>query len=258
MKVASIQLAYTYTRSKEETVAHALGMMDRCKGCDLILLPELWNIGFLAYDSYRRESEPLDGPTARAVAAKAKEFGAYVHGGSFVESRGGNYYNTSVFFDRKGERIAEYRKIHLFTHSGSREPELLSPGSDLVVVETEFGKAGLATCYDLRFPELFRKLTDMGAEMFLVTSCWSDPRDDDWDLFNRARALENTAWLISCDAAGGKNGMRHTGRSKIVSPWGTVVANSDYRETIVTAEIDPLLTRRVRQEYPVLKDRVLG
>ena len=255
MKVASIQLEYSDGQTREDMAARVSRMLDQCAGCDLVILPELWPTGFMAYDRYHPESEAIDGPTASLIADKAARLNAWIHGGSFVEKKDGNYYNTSVLFDRKGNLAASYRKIHLYSHN-CREPELLTPGNELVVTETEFGTIGLATCYDLRFPELFRKLTDMGAVMFLVAACWSAPKDDDWDLFNRARALENTAWLISCNAAGGQGGMRHTGRSKIVDPWGTVIANSAHRETIVTAEIDPGLARRVREEYPVLKDRM--
>ena len=256
MKVASIQLELNDKRTKEETVTYALGMMDKCKGSDLIVLPELWNIGFLAYDKYWSESEPIDGPTASAVGAKAKELGAYVLSGSFVESRDGKYYNTCVMFDRDGNKIGQYSKIHLFTYQ-SREPELLTGGTEITVVDTEFGKMGLSTCYDLRFPELYRKMVDMGAEIFLVTSCWLYPRQEAWDTFNCARATENTCYLISSDAAGGQYGSTFLGHSQIVDPWGTVVAGSGFRETIVKAEIDPDLVKRVRGAFPVLKDRVL-
>lgn len=255
MNVACIQLEYHDRQTREYMMDHVAKLLDGCAGSDLVLLPELWPTGFMNYDRYYPESEPLDGPTASLLAEKAVRLKAWIHGGSFVEKRDGKYYNTSVLFDRQGDLVAVYRKIHLYTYQ-CREPELLTPGNELAVAETEFGKIGLATCYDLRFPELFRKLTDLGAEIFLVPACWSYPKDDDWDLFNRARALENTAYLISCGACGMQAGRPHTGRSKIVDPWGTVVANTAHRETIVTANIDPGLVRRVREEYPVLKDRV--
>lgn len=255
MKIASIQLELNDSRTKEETVRYARAMMDRCAGCDLLLLPELWNIGFASYDKYHEHSEPLDGYTASAIAEKAKELGAYVHAGSFVEKRDGNLYNTSILFDRSGNRIGVYRKIHLFTFQ-SREAELLTPGAELCVVDTEFGKMGLSTCYDLRFPEFFRKMTDDGAMFMLVPACWPYPRNEAWDVLNQARALENTCYLISCNAAGTQAGSLYLGHSKIVDPWGTVVAGTSFREAIVTAEIDPGYVRRVREIFPVLKDRV--
>ncbi len=256
MRVSSVQLYLNDQRTKEETIRYACSMIDRCKGSDLIVLPELWNIGFISYDRYHEESEPLDGPTMCAVAEKARELGAYIYSGSFVEARDGKLYNTAVLFDRMGERIAHYSKIHLFTYQ-SREPELMTPGSEVVVADTEFGKMGLSICYDLRFPELYRKMLDRGADFFLVASCWPFPRLSPWETFNMARAAENTCYLISSNAAGKQQGILYMGHSRIVDPWGTVVAGIDYHEGIVSAEIDPAMVASVRAEFPVLKDRVI-
>ncbi len=256
MKVASIQLAVREGRSKEETVAYALDMMDKCRGCDLVLLPEIWNIGFFAYDEYLSQSEPIDGFTASAVSAKARDLGAVVFSGSFVECRNGKYHNTSLLFGRNGETLGVYRKMHLFSYK-SREPELLTPGREVAVVDTEFGKVGLSTCYDLRFPELYRAMVDKGAEFFLVTSGWPFPRLAHWLTFNQARAIENSCFLVSCNAAGIQVGSRFLGHSQIVDPWGVVVAGSAHDECIVKAEIDPAMVRQVRAEFPALRDRVL-
>lgn len=243
-------------RTKEQSVAYALAMMEKCRGADLLVLPELWTIGFLDYDRYRSESEPADGPTARAISEKAKELGAYVFSGTFVERRGERYFNTGVFFGRKGERLGQYSKMHLFSYR-SREPELLSGGTELSLPETEYGKMGLSVCYDLRFPELYRELTERGAKYFLVASGWPYPRLEPWNILNQARALENTCCLISSNAAGVQRSTRFLGHSQIVDPWGTVVAGSGYGEAIVRAELDDGLVDAVRAEFPVLADRVL-
>lgn len=254
MKVSSIQLEILDGRGKQETIEHALDMMERCAGSDLILLPELWNVGFFNYDNYRDFAEPINGETASAVANKAKELGAYVYSGSFVEKREGRYYNASVLFDRSGKSIGTFRKMHLFSYK-CREPEILTPGTEMTVVDTEFGRAGLATCYDLRFPELFRKMTvELGAEIFLVTSCWPYPRMEAWNVLNCARALENTCYLISCNCAGINKGFRLGGHSQVVDPWGNVLAGSGYEEMIVSAEISREELVRIRTEFPVLKD----
>ena len=256
VKIASIQLEMADDRPKERAIEYALAMMDRCRGADLILLPEMWNIGFFDHDRYRSESEPIDGPTATAIGAKAKELAVWVFSGSFVERRGDKHYNTSILFDRTGEKAGQYSKIHLFTYQ-SREGELLDRGTDIAVVDTEFGKMGLSTCYDLRFPELYRGMTDMGAEFFLVTSAWPYPRLEAWNVFNQARATENVCYLISCNAAGVQKGNRFLGHSCVVDPWGTVVAACDFREGILRAEIDPGLVKHVRDSFRVLDDRVL-
>jgi predicted amidohydrolase len=256
VKIASIQLNLRDGRTKEETVQYALSMMSAARGADLIVLPELWNIGFTSYDRYHAESEPIGGYTTNAIGAKAAELGAYVYSGSFVERRSGKYYNTALMFDRRGEIIASYSKIHLFTYK-SREPELLSAGSEISVADTEFGKMGLSICYDLRFPELYRRMVDMGAEFFLVASCWPFPRLEAWETFNRARAAENACFLVSSNATGKQSDILFMGHSKIVNPWGTVVADSDFGEAIVTADVDHDMVRLVRQSFPALKDRVL-
>jgi len=237
-------------------VEHALRMMDKCAGSDLILLPELWNIGFFAFDKYVEESEPIDGYTATAMQNKARELGAWVFSGSFVEARGGKYYNTSILFDRTGKSVATYSKIHLFTYN-SKEAEILTPGTELTVVDTEFVKMGLATCYDLRFPEMFRKMNEMGAEFFLVTSGWPYPRQEAWETLNRARAIENVCYLISSNSSGAQAGFLALGHSKVVDPLGAVIADSDFRETIVKTEIDPAQVKKIREAVPFLRDRVL-
>lgn len=257
MKVSSVQLNTAGIVSKNEIITHALEMIDRCHGSDLIVLPELWNVGFFNYDNYKTYAEALDGRTVTALSEKAKELGCYIFTGSFVEKSGENYYNTSILLDREGKNIAEYRKIHLFTYK-SREPEILTPGKNITVADTEFGKIGLATCYDLRFPELFRKMTvEMGAEYFLITSCWPYPRIEAWNVLNKARALENTCYLISCNAVGVSSGIRAAGHSQIVDPWGNLIAGSGYEETIVSAEISHDEVLRIRKEFPVLNDRRL-
>lgn len=255
MKTAAIQLAISDScDTKSARIKYALAMADRCAGADLILLPELWNVGFFNYDKYHDFSEPIDGETASALSAKAKELGAYIFGGSFVERRGGAYFNTSLLFDRGGRRIAQYSKIHLFTYR-SREPELLSPGDAITVADTEFGRVGLAACYDLRFPELFRRMAvEYGAEMFLVTAGWPFPRMEAWNVLCRARAIENMCWLVSCNAAGTSRGARFGGHSQVVDPWGTVIAGSGFEEAIVRAEFAESHVHRFRKEFPALSD----
>lgn len=255
MRVSSIQLEIKDERNKREMISHVLTMMDKCRGDDLIILPELWNVGFFNYENYKDYAEsPIDGETVSAISAKAKDLGAYVYSGSFVEKQGDKYYNTSILFNREGKNAGEYRKIHLFTYM-CKEPEVLTPGEKITVVDTEFGRIGLATCYDLRFPELFRKMTvEMGAEYFLVTSGWPYPRLEAWNVLNQVRALENTCYLISCNASGVNKGIRFAGHSQIVDPWGNVIAGTGYEEAVVKAEISRGELLRIRKEFPVLKD----
>jgi predicted amidohydrolase len=175
--------------------------------------------------------------------------------GSLVEKEGDRLYNTSVLIGPDGEITACYRKIHLFGYQ-SDETRLLTPGSDVTVAELPWGICGLSTCYDLRFPELFRRMTDRGVTVFLVTSAWPMARLAAWRLFNRARAHENLAFLISCNCAGINAGRQYAGHSMIVDPWGLVAAEGGDGEDIVTSEIDPGLAAEARAEFPALADRV--
>jgi predicted amidohydrolase len=242
-------------RSKEENVKYALKILDGVPASDLILLPEIWPCGYFSFDRYRAESEPVDGPTVTAFAQRAVERKCHILMGSFVENDGGNIYNTALLLDPEGNSMARYRKIHLFGYQ-SDERTILTSGRDVVVVDTPWGKSGFSTCYDLRFPELFRLMVDRAATFFLIPSAWPMARLDAWRLFNRARAHENLAYLISCNCAGYNAGTQYAGHSMIVDPLGQVVAEGGEREEVVTAEIDPGLVDSVRGEFSFLDNRV--
>lgn len=256
IKVASLQLKITDDQTKEERLAYAQKQMDKVRDADLILLPEIWNIGYFSFDQYESQSETLDGPTVNAMAEKAREINAYVFAGSFVEKDGKKLYNTSVMLDKKGKILSTYRKMHLFGY-GSAEAELLTPGSEIVTIKTEIGNLGLSTCYDLRFPELYRRMMERGAEIFLVTAGWPFLRVANWVALNQVRALENICYLISCNCSGINRGKQFLGHSMVVDPWGVVIAGSAEEERIVTAEIDPSLVHKIRDDFPPLRDRVL-
>ena len=164
--------------------------------------------------------------------------------------------NTSIFIDSQGEIAACYRKIHLFGYQ-SDETQILTPGQDIVVTDTPWGACGFSTCYDLRFPELFRRMVDQGAKFFLIASAWPHVRLEAWKLFNRARAHENLAFLISCNAAGSNDGKQYAGNSMIVDPLGQIAAQGGEQEELVSTEIDPGLVDTVRQDFSALDDRVL-
>ncbi len=254
-KVASVQLSIG-DEDKLRRIERVEWLLDQAKGADLVILPEIWNIGYFSFDLYSKESETVNGETARRMSLKAKEHGFYLHSGSFVEEENEKLFNTSLLFNPEGKLIARYRKIHLFGY-GSQESQILSRGIDVVVAETPLGKIGMCTCYDLRFPELFRRMLDKGAELFLVTSGWPYPRLEHWLMFNRIRAIENSAFLISSNCAGKNRGVQFCGHSMIVNPWGTILASGGDEECILQAEIDIEKVSSVRSEFPAVKDRIL-
>jgi len=255
VQVASIQLGIG-DENKAQRIRHVESLLDQARGGQLVILPEIWNIGYFSFDLYPQEAETINGETARRMSQKAKEYGFYLHAGSFVEEEDGKLYNTSLLFHPNGKLIARYRKIHLFGY-GSQESQILSRGSEVVVVETDLGHIGLCTCYDLRFPELFRRMLDKGAELFLVASGWPYPRLEHWLMFNRIRAIENSAYLISSNCTGKNRGVQFCGHSMIVNPWGTIVASAGDEECILRGDIDLDQVSKVRREFPAVRDRVL-
>jgi predicted amidohydrolase len=189
----------------------------------------------------------------RTLGAAAARAGVRLHAGSIVErDEAGNLYNTSLLFDADGTLAHTYRKVHLFGY-GSREQELLTPGSQV----RAHGPLALSTCYDLRFPELFRAQVDDGSQLFLVAAAWPLARLAHWQLLLRSRALENQSFLLACNAAGRQGTVELAGRSAVVDPWGEVVAEAGAGAETLTVEIDPDLAVRARKEFPALADRRL-
>lgn len=257
MRAALIQLDVELAGPPEQRVRRACDLVVAQNACDLVSLPELWPTGYFAFERYGELAEPIGGPTCQALADAARAAQLHLHGGSIVErAEDGRLYNTSVLFSPDGELVHTHRKFHVFGY-GSREAELLEAGNELAAYETPFGRVAMTTCYDLRFPELFRVLVEDGAEILLVTAAWPAVRLAHWQLLTRARAVENQCYVLACNAAGSQGGVRLAGNSVVVDPWGTVIAEAGREAEIVCAEIDPPAVRAVRAEFPVLADRRL-
>jgi predicted amidohydrolase len=254
MRVHAVQLAYgdgETVRARTERVA---GIVRAQHGADLVLLPELWPQGGFAYDRWTELAEGLDGPTVTAMRGLAGELGVMLHMGSLVErDDDGSLHNTSVLLDRDGSIAATYRKIHLFGF-GEGEPTLMTAGEKVVVHEG----IGLATCYDLRFPEQFRALLDAGAEVVLLPAAWPAKRVAHWRLLARARAVEDQCFVVACNTAGTHSGVTMGGMSVVVDPTGEVLAEAGPElEAVVAADLDLDALRRWRETFPVLADRRL-
>ena len=254
MKVSLIQLEIKEEERHEELIERVFELIDGCRGSDMIVLPELWHVGILSYRTIRNFAEDKEGPLMSRLSDKARELGAFIHCGSFVHKEGDNIFNTSILFDRKGTDIAEYRKIHLFSCYG-READSFTHGTKPTVADTEFGKIGLAICYDIRFPELFRMMTlGMGAEMFIVPAAWPYPRGEAFRLLSRVRAIENSAYLLSCNLTGPYKHLTMVGESCIIDPWGDMGSDVIRKEGTVKGEACSETVRRVRREFPAFND----
>lgn len=258
MRVAMFQVASPDTesvRARVRRVSEAIRRETRLRSVDLLVLPEMWNVGYFSFDEYADRAETLTGPTVSAVQELAGDLGLRVHLGSIVEvdDRGG-LHNTSVMVGPDGSIENTYRKVHVFGY-GSREQHLLTPGTAVSTSLVADLPTGITTCYDLRFPELYRSLVDEGAEQVVVCAAWPAARLAHWRLFTSVRAVEQQIWLIACNAVGEQQGVRLGGHSRIVDPWGEVLVETGDAEGFTYADVDPLLPGRVRAEFPALADR---
>lgn len=258
-KVASIQYWFSDNNTKEERICQVEELIDKAADVDLILLPEVWNIGWRCFEKYNEEAETLYGETISRIGKKAREINAYILAGTIIEKSGDDLYNTAVFLNPKGEIIAKYRKMHLVTRKGSEEAAVIKLGKEIVTVKTEIGIFGFGVCYDLRFPELYRKMAvNHGVEIFLQPAAWPLVRVENWIDLSHARANENQCYLISCNCAGFNRGVQYLGHSSIVDPNGITIASSGLFQTIVKGEIDMEALRKFREDTPHLKSRVLS
>ncbi|MEU0407858.1 carbon-nitrogen family hydrolase [Streptomyces griseorubiginosus] len=257
MRASLIQIAVDEDESVDSRRGRVASLVRDQAGADLVVLPELWSTGAFAFEEFGREAEPLRGPTYEAMAKAASDAGVWLHAGSIPEQApDGTLYNTSLFFSPSGELAASYRKIHRFGFDKG-EAVLMGRGEDLVTVRLPGTTVGVATCYDLRFPELFRGLVDAGAETLVIPAGWPERRRAHWTLLAQARAVENQAFVLACGTAGTHAGVPQAGHSIVVDPWGEVLAEAGAGEEVLTVEFDPGKVAATREQFPALKDRVL-
>ena len=234
-------------------------------GAKLIATPE--NTNYLGpHDEKVRRAEPLGGSTTQRLGALAKQHGVHLLIGSVNEAsdEGHRCYNTTVLFDDQGELIASYRKMHLFDvdHSDDvrfLESETTKPGGDLVVAETSLGRIGLSICYDLRFPTMYRRLVEAGAQILAVPAAFTmTTGKDHWHPLLRARAIETQCYVLAPGQHGHHDdkGLRHSyGHSMIVDPWGHIIAMASDGTALALAEIDLDRVEGTRRGMPVSSHR---
>ncbi|MCZ7413167.1 MULTISPECIES: carbon-nitrogen family hydrolase [unclassified Streptomyces] len=259
MRTALIQFHVDPDDSVDARRTKAAALVREQSGADLVVLPELWPVGAFSFRSFEEAAEPAaEGPTAQVMSAAARDAAVWLHAGSVIErAPDGALYNTALVFAPDGTLAATYRKIHRFGFDRG-EATLLSAGTAPVTLHAADTTLGLATCYDLRFPELFRALTDAGAQVIVLPAGWPAARGAHWTLLARARAVENQCHVLACGTAGTHAGVPQFGHSAVFDPWGETVAELPHDEPgVLTAELDLGQVGTVRSEFPVLKDRVL-
>ena len=230
------------------------------QGAGLAVFPEATQARFGS--DLRAAAEPLDGPFCSGLAAAAKQTGVALVAGVFEPAADGRVYNTAVAYEATGELVASYRKLHLFDAFGHRESEQVAPGSELVVCTLAGVRAGLETCYDVRFGELSRALAVAGAELLVLPAAWAAGlyKEEHWVTLVRARAIENTVWVAAVGQVPDPDerptrAATGVGRSMLVDPLGVVRADLGPSPGVTVAEVDTALIATVRATLPSLANR---
>ena len=219
------------------------------QGAQLAVLPEMWSGG---YDYRNLAALAEQTPQVLERWQQVSRETGLVCVGSLPEPKDGRIYNTAYVIDR-GEIVASYRKLHLF--STMQEDRFLAAGDGTLVAETSIGRLGIAICYDLRFPELFRKLALEGAEIICLPAEWPKPRQEHWNTLLRARAIENQLFVVAANCCGVQGKLDFFGHSQLISPLGHLLAVAGEEETELIAEFDFSEMEKYRQQINILGDR---
>ncbi|GLU50286.1 carbon-nitrogen hydrolase family protein [Nocardiopsis ansamitocini] len=260
MRVALCQIASTDSPDANLGLVRAAVAEAAQAGARLVVLPEAAMAHFGA--DLAAAAEELDGPWASGVRAIAREHGVAVVAGMFAPAGDGRVRNLLLATGADVEEV--YQKIHVFDAFGHRESDAVQPGEDVVTVDVDGLRVGLATCYDVRFPELFRRLADAGAEAIVVGASWGagEGKREQWELLTRARALDCTSWVLACGqadpAASGEEvtgtAPRGIGYSAVIAPNGQPAAVLGAAPGVLVADIDTEAVESVRSAIPVLRN----
>ncbi len=249
-------LQFGSTHDKNENLQLIKSRVVRGCGADLVVLPEysMATLTGLSPEDLRRIAEDLDGPFVRGLSEVARECSSYLVAGVFERGEGKGVYNTAVIISPDGEVVGRYRKVHLFDAYGYRESDFFERGEELPpVIDAGKFKLGVAVCFDIRFPELFRYLALKGADLIALPSAWfkGPLKEETLHFLGRARAHENTLYVVIAD----QFGEYFVGRSAVIDPYGTLIADLGVGVKYVEVEVDLGLISEVREKVPVLKLR---
>ena len=262
-RIAAIQMRSTLNKQDNNFTAGELIQQAASQQAALVTLPETFNcLG--SYSKMVSQAEEIPGETSEWIAKLAVENEIFIHCGSIYEKskKSNAIYNTSFLTDPSGNIIAKYRKIHLFDVSipnefSSSESSWIQPGDEVVVEDTSIGTLGFSICYDLRFPELYRRLAKRGAHLFFVPAAFrATTGAAHWEVLLRSRAIENQAYIVAPNQWGDHPKLSNYGNSMVVNPWGEIIVRSDNtKDDVLIAEIDLMQLNEIRQCLPALDHR---
>lgn len=263
VKLGMCQMMVANDKDKNLNKAEEMIRKAASNNSQIVILPEMFNCPY-ENKSFPVFAEKESGQTTQMLSNLAKELNIYIIGGSIPELDDDKIYNTSFIFNPKGETIGKHRKIHLFDIDIDggikfKESDTLGAGNKVTVVDTEYGKIGVAICYDMRFPELMRQMSLKGAKMIVIPAAFNMTTGPaHWNLTIRARALDNQVYFVAASPARNLNASYHAyGHSAIVNPWGEIIDQADEKETILYGKVDMEYVEKIRRELPLLKHRRL-
>lgn len=268
-KVAAIQMASGPNVNANLLEAKRLIEQAVNSGAGLVILPENFaQMSVKESDKLKIQEQPGDGILQGFLSDQAKQNKIWLIGGTIPLATGNpeKVFSSSLLFDDQGNQVARYDKIHLFdvhlseSNESYHESEIIESGHDIVVAETPFGRLGMAICYDLRFPGLFRRMLDEGVDIISLPSAFTALTGKaHWDILVRARAIENLSFVVAAAQGGFHVSGRETyGDSMIVDPWGTVLDRKLRGAGVVVADIDLERQREIRTNFPVLEHRKIA
>jgi predicted amidohydrolase len=219
---------------------------------DFIVLPEMWSTGF-AYDDLYGLAKRCFAETMEFIRYQASKTGAVLVAGSIPEVENGKVYNTCFVIAPSGKELGKYRKTHVFSPTG--ENVHFAAGDTVNAIETPFGKIGIVICYDLRFPELIRKLWSKGMDILFVPAQFPAVRIDHWNILLKARAIENHIFTVGCNRVGKDKRYEYPGGSAVYDPFGKAVEKAEHKEGVITCSIGLNRIQEANEIIPIRKDR---
>lgn len=261
LRIAQVQMSVT--RNKDENIRRAARMIRQAaeQGAELAMLPEMFCCPY-ENAAFRPYGEAEGGPAQQALSALAGELGIWIVGGSVPELEAEKVYNTAYVYDSSGRQVARHRKMHLFdidVEGGQRfmESDTLSPGNEVTVFDTPWGRMGLCICFDLRFEELSRLMTLQGAQVILTPAAFNMTTGPaHWELLFRQRAVDNQLFTVGTSPARDEAGSYVAwGHSIVCDPWGSVIRQCGAGEELAVTDLDLTRITAVRRQLPILSAR---
>lgn len=253
VKIACIQMDIAFAKPHENFNHVKESIMEAARnGADCIVLPEMWNTGY-ALQQLEELADPEGEETKRLLSSLASKYSVYIIGGSVSVKTSKGYFNRMYVFNRSGEVISEYDKVHLFNVMD--EQLYLNAGQKENVFMVDGNLCGGLICYDIRFPEWVRKHALAGAKLLFVVAEWPETRVDHWLTLLKARAIENQLFIIAVNRVGKDPHNTFAGHSIVIGPWGDTITIGDTEECIQYAELNIQEVDQVRARISVFKDR---